>query len=341
MKRLRKALLPLLLAGVPGGTPPPREKPAPAPRKEEHTVLETWLAEVNPRRERTGFRPTSEEERQVFAALVPRLLQAAARGEALPRGAQEAAAKAHFRLETRREGEETFWLLLEQPGHRRGAGAYAFRVLPAGTSRGERPVLLQTPHGQSDQGTEVLGARLFFAPGAGPAARALFASTLHRYKSRPEEKPTDAEHPADVAHAPTHLFQTATLAATTALGAVDVVQLHGFGVHRQSLASVSAVLSSGLPTHSTPRVARLAEALRPWLGGQVLRYPEDSQELGATRNVQGQLVNGLPDACFIHMELSPSARQRLLTSEEARTRLAQALFRPEPSSGSPDAGDPR
>jgi len=341
MKRPRTALLALLLAGVPGGIAPPREKPTPAPRKEERTVVETWLAELNPQKERTGFRPTSEEERQVFAALVPRLLQAAARGEALPPGAQEAAARAHFRLEPRREGEETFWLLLEQPSHRRGAGAYAFRVLAAGASRGERPVLLQTPHGQYEQGTEVLGARLFFAPGAGPAARALFASSLHRYKSRPEERPADAEHPADVAHAPAHLFQAATLAATTALGAVDVVQLHGFGVHRQSLASVSAILSSGLPTHSTPRVARLTGALRPWLGGQVLRYPEDIHELGATRNVQGQLVNSLPEACFIHMELSSPARQRLLTSQELLSRLAQALFHPLASSGSPDAGSPR
>jgi hypothetical protein len=318
--------LPLLVLLLAGGPDAPSGPPEP------------WLAALRPRK--VDFHPTTETERQVFASLVPKLLQAAARGGPLPPGATEAAARAHFRLETWRSGGEHFWLLLEQPEHHRGAGAYAFRVVSADAAHEERAVLLQTPHGQYDQGTEELGARLFFSPGAGPAARALFSSTLHRYRSRPDEKRTDEEHPADVAHAPTHLFQTATTAVVSTLGAVDVVQLHGFGEHRKSLADVGAVVSSGLSTHSTHRVAELAEALRPWLGAKVHRYPEDTRELGATRNVQGQLVNILPHAHFIHLELSAPVRRELLSSEEARARLAEALFHPRLPPWRPDAGGP-
>ena len=65
-------------------------------------------------------------------------------------------------------------------------------------------------------------------------------------------------------------------------------------------------------------------ALTQVLGDSVLRYPDDTKDLGATNNVQGAAVRQRGGR-FLHMELEEPTRRALLADVGLRTRLFDAL----------------
>lgn len=195
------------------------------------------------------------------------------------------------------EGEEHF-----------GAGLLAIRCGPA------RDQVWQAPHPRYDLHTGDL-VLAWFTEGD---ARAAMWATHHRFRARPGEVRQDAVHPADVSAEPGSLFQAMTLAL--ALGDPDLrfVQIHGYAA--STVPGIEAVVSSGEATRPPARVgARIAEVV-----GEVAVYGEDTRDLGGTRNVQGHLLARWPGR-FLHLELSPGARDRLEASDEVRQALARAL----------------
>src|SRR5262249_45829903 len=154
----------------------------------------TWQTGRN-----AAFVATTTVEREAVARIVPALL-----GKSAPDLAslQPDAVRAGLRLEIWELGGETFYALLEEPTHRRGAGAYIFR-----TEGAAAPILLEAPHSDHDLGTgEIAGAMFFTPPPGARKARALFMNTIHRYQVEPGRRQKRADNPADVAHNPDHLY---------------------------------------------------------------------------------------------------------------------------------------
>lgn len=200
-------------------------------------------------------------------------------------------------------------LLAELPTHRRGGGAYLFRLDSRSTT------LVQAPHTFFDEGTLPLSCDLFQRA----KAAALFIDTAHRFKAA--EVDEHGAYPADVAHAADSLYQAATEGALQALSPVTVVQLHGFGP-RESGAAV--VLSAGTSQPDSRLPTRARERLAPLVAGPVVRFPDECQELGATSNVQGAIVRAAGGR-FLHIEMSAVLRQSLLSDPALRGRYFDAL----------------
>ncbi len=178
------------------------------------------------------------------------------------------------------------------------------------------PLLWQAPHSFFDLHTAEITRQVFLESGA----RAAMWNSVHRYRSSPDENEDDPVHPADV----TREFGTAFHAMTVAVAAADpglkVVQLHGFA---ERAAGWDVVVSTG-DARRPPFAA--AGALSPL--GKVAAYGKDTDELGATTNVQGRALNRFSLPRFLHIELSPDVRNRLRSQIDARAAIIHAASVP-------------
>lgn len=192
---------------------------------------------------------------------------------------------------------------------RRGGGAYVVRKGSPST------LLVEAPHTFYDEGTFPLACDLFQRT----KARGLFINTVHRYKA--SEKDARGQHPSDVAHNPNALFQAMTEGVVDAVPKLTVVQLHGFANHE---VSAKAVVSSGEKKGGAPLVARVQQALEQAIGGRVVKFPEDTNELGATTNVQGMAVRR-SGGRFVHIEMEDVLRRDLNNDAALRAKAFGAL----------------
>lgn len=247
----------------------------------------------------------TEAERAAIQEVVSRL---AAHGSAERDAASSQAQLAGYEIVDVAETPNVV-LVRELESRRRGGGAYVLRL---GSRSG---LVVEAPHTFFDEGTLPLACELFERGGA----VALFIDTAHRYKAA--ERDERGAHPADVAHASDSLFQAATEGMLRARPGATVVQLHGFA-QRESGAAV--VLSNGAPQPGDALVTRAAKHLDAVLGPGVQRFPEDTKDLGATKNVQGILARGA-GARFLHVEIEASVRKALLGDAQLLARFVDAL----------------
>lgn len=266
-------------------------------------------AQGDPRGEYT---PAPEPGRLAARALARDLVVAAVAGDSgfLVAGASGAAALGFELVPVQADGEPLA-VLRDATGDGRGLlivrfGAHA------------RPVLLQAPHSFHDIGTGQLAAEIM----ARSDLRALQVNTRHRNVAAAE---SGHPPPADVAHRTDSWFHALTLGILDGLEHPVLVQLHGFGRQTVRDPEVDVVASCGATDH--PEVlSAFADTLASDLPGLgVARYPDDISLLGGTTNVQGRALIGRADAVFLHLELSPEARKRVLDSEGNLEVLAAAL----------------
>jgi hypothetical protein len=208
------------------------------------------------------------------------------------------------------EGWPDAVLVREAGEKRQGRGAYVIRK--GSTSN----FVVQAPHTFYDEGTFPIACDLFQRT----KARALFINTVHRYKGAPETG--NKEHPADVAHAPITLFQAGTEGLIDAVGKPQVIQVHGFADRKLG---ARAVVSVGEKKAGNPLVAKVAKAVEEVTGPRILKYPEDTKELGATTNVQGAIIRR---ACgkFLHIEMDDNLRRDLVKDAAFRGKMLDALW---------------
>ena len=338
------AALPSAASAVESGLEAVRMGPPEPPRAEplvrRRMTLEKVFRALWYDGRRADYEPTTPGERRAFRRLVPGLLMAAADPAADPAADlspwQELAHRAGFRIQIWDVEGRVYWALVEDRHRARGAGAYVFR--PGPPAADGREVVLQAPHPYFDRHTGVLAARLFFSPPGDVAPRALFTSTVQRYRGRSPDGPRDgsgrpAASETDVCHNPRHLFLVVSDAAAHTLGRAVFVQIHGFADSSVSLGPdalpVRAVVSAGERRGSTDTSAAVAWALVDALGPGVLRFPEDVRRLGGTRNVIGRQLRRYPAVDFVHLELAFSVRRQLrddglLLADVGRALLAAA-----------------
>lgn len=209
----------------------------------------------------------------------------------------------------------------------RGAGAYMVWLDAAATGPA---VVLQAPHSFFDTHTGTLALRGFLGIQEPPAA--LFVNTLHRYVGvdGKRDKRARDENPSDPAHNTEHAFAAATTAAAKAYAPrkVTVVQLHGFGAKPEATADKGAmVVSAGRKQGSTRASTAVATALAELELGRVVRFPEQAERLGATTNVQRRALETVPNADFVHIEMSNDVRVGLADDPARLLRFTQALVR--------------
>lgn len=209
---------------------------------------------------------------------------------------------------------DTSWLVLrESPGHCRGQGLYLLRQ---GVAAG---LLLQVPHGYFDRHTDDIAAGLLQAP-----VRAIALNTVPRRYTQQGMKVD-----ADLAHRTDSLFTALTRAFAQVYPAGRLLQLHGFSPAKRKTAAghSAAVIVSAGTAWPTPASTAVAACLQSLLDNPVRLYPRDVRELGATTNVQGQLLRGLAHNGFVHVEMSSRLRQRLRSDGQLRDGFASCLHR--------------
>lgn len=204
-----------------------------------------------------------------------------------------------------------FLLLTDQKGT--GLGHYLFRP---GAGDG---VMIQAPHQFYDRHTGQLAIDLFLESGASVLA----LNSAHRRLAV-----TDRTGNADIAHLDGTVFEPLTRAFALNQSDGVVLQLHGFSAEkRKSTAGREAdiIVSSG-QRWLQPVAERFASCLARVDRWQVRRYPVDVGELGGTTNTQGALLRRLGNNRFVHLELSRSLRDWLV-SDDAELKTFSACFR--------------
>ncbi|MEM7158552.1 MAG: hypothetical protein AAF799_37275 [Myxococcota bacterium] len=240
-------------------------------------------------------------------------------GQALP----QLALAAGLLLQRWKIDEHHYLAILEGPDGSGRTGAFLLRLGPPPADGRER--LLQAPHAFFDMGTGRVTLDVLLARPAD--FRGLATNTLQRYVQPDGTKKKSARNPADVCHNHRHPFVAATVGMAEASDALEVIQLHGFGDDRTipELPEAWAIVSAGSLDPGWPRVTAVATALERDFGVTIARYPEDVELLGGTTNVIGQRVRSIPDATFLHLELSSNFRTKLRQKPEWSRRFAAAL----------------
>ena len=106
-----------------------------------------------------------------------------------------------------------------------------------------------------------------------------------------------------------------------------IIQLHGFDQSKRKSAagrSSEIILSAG-HRHPPSWVKQVADCLRQSLGTKISLYPDDVKELGATTNVQAQLLKNLGFKGFLHIEMSRPMRENLLNNKNLRQSLMSCI----------------
>ena len=173
-------------------------------------------------------------------------------------------------------------------------------------------VLLEAPHSDDDLYTGRIVRNLFLR---GYFAGAGFNS-LSRWSVDRQARYGDFARREDTAFA---AFAVAFLAEHPG---GTVVQIHGFDAEKRgeaSFADADIVVSEGTDAPG-PRTHAFRDCLDRLLPGRVLLYPEDTRELGGTRNATGQIVRQ-GGGYFLHLELSLNLRSRLRRDSGSDRRL--------------------
>jgi len=195
----------------------------------------------------------------------------------------------------------------ERDPDRRGRGVFAFRE---GTTS---VTILQAPHTRNDLGTGLItGAWM-----AHLDMRAAAWNTISR-RGAPG---------ADLARARRSYFTAFTEAAIDTLLVPAVIQLHGYVPERRATRAgrdSRAIISSGQRATNRPArdiARRLSRHIAP-----VRLFPRDIDELGATRNPVGSLLQRRGRGAFVHVELARDLRERLRHEHALRLDLGLCLL---------------
>ncbi|MGB5468749.1 MAG: hypothetical protein WBM84_21995 [Sedimenticolaceae bacterium] len=204
------------------------------------------------------------------------------------------------------------WLgLYDQSAHCRGQGAFLINRRPQGS------LVIQAPHAYHDRYSGEIVGRLLMDD----------VAVLAWNSARRGLRTASDAATADLARRLDSLFAALTRAFATLRPHGRLVQIHGFGNEKrntQAGATAAAIVSSG-SDWSTQSVTVIARCLHSVIDGPVRVYPHDVAELGATKNVQGQILRSHGHDGFVHLELNRPTRERLRSDAAQLTRLADCL----------------
>ena len=172
-------------------------------------------------------------------------------------------------------------------------------------------IVLQAPHSFADQFTRNVALRM---DRDGEFA-AVAWNTINRKQ-------------VDVAHEIRHPFSAFTRALVRSHPGAFVIQVHGFAQQKRSSAAgatADLIISNG--TRSPERFVRKTAVLMQSNieFGETHLFPISVQELGATTNVQAELLRQNGSRRFMHFEMSRPLRTRLVVNQRIRDSFLSTL----------------
>jgi len=210
--------------------------------------------------------------------------------------------------------QQNWWVLKERDDAKRGRGLYLFNPLAEA-----RQLAIQAPHSFFDKHTRAINVRMFET---GRIAAAAW-NTIRRSE-------------VDLAHHRFHYLNAFTSAWANAHSNGSIVQLHGFSNDkRQTKAGkVADLIVSDGTRYPSAQVRRLAITANEKLNASshtsepldVMLYPFDCDELGATSNSQGKLLRAAGQTGFVHLEMSPALRERLRRNASVTDDLLKSIL---------------
>ena len=206
--------------------------------------------------------------------------------------------------------ESGLTLLIEQPTQRRGRGFFAFRK--GNTSA------LQIPHSFKDKMTREIGIALFQQGGFSAVAW----NTVPRHFVL-----NGVSIDADMAHLTDTYFVAFSRAFAQRYPQGNVLQLHGFeqGKRLNNVAKEAAVILSNGTRTPPPVLREIAACLAKKTGANILTYPYDVRELGATTNTIAAALRQEDFDDFFHLEMSGEFRIALLNSVALQKSLLRCF----------------
>jgi hypothetical protein len=215
-----------------------------------------------------------------------------------------------------------FDVLEERLENKRGSGIIVLR------KKSELARTVQVPHSFFDEGTLNIGLVLFLNGNS----RLLQVNTAHRYRTNLDLSPrqtivnsdsldqsADSKRPisSDVAHFSNTFFLAAHHAFVDSSPDTITIQIHGFA---NSSAPNTDIVVSAAKTRT--QLQQLVIRLRNELSLNAKLYPTDIRKLGGTTNIEAKYC-AAKNACFAHLELSQSLRDRLNADTELLNRFAR------------------
>ena len=201
-------------------------------------------------------------------------------------------------------------LVVEQASQRAGRG---FFVLRAGL-----PVMLQMPHAFKDELTREIGVSVF--------KRSQFSAAAWNTVPRKYEQNGQVIN-ADMAHLTNTYFIAFSRAFARHYPQGNIVQLHGFDQSKRSssTAAFADVIMSNGSGNASPLLKKLAVELQQKTKFNILVYPDDVRELGATTNTVAADLRDIGFTQFTHIEMSRGFRERLKRSRTWQLILVNSL----------------
>lgn len=215
-------------------------------------------------------------------------------------------------LEVRRR-DGVLWLREAAPASGRGAFAVRHDPAPHDPVRHDpaRRILVQAPHGDTDLGTRQLALLMF-------EEQRLLGLSLNSARR-------DTAPEADLARGEDNSFVRIAQVLAERRRDVRTVQLHGFSANTARQLSVpdDAIVVGGAAA-GDPDLAAVARCLRE--AGFAAQGADDrTRSLAGRGNPVGRALRRGPPARFVHLELGPAVRERLLADARARQALTQCL----------------
>ena len=214
--------------------------------------------------------------------------------------------------------------LVEHEDHRTGRGVFLSR--PTALSN----LVVQAPHRFFDRDTDVI-ARLLFEEGG---YRAAAWNTVPRWSAG-----GGIRGAADTQATTSSAFVAFARALHRAEPMTTIVQIHGFSPDKRSTPEgrrAGVIVSQGT-TAPAPWFRLLTAALTIRFPGAVACFPRRVEELGALSNTTAATLRELGSDRFVHLELSPRWRDRLIHDHRQRARVSSALhIYADPRYGDPD-----
>lgn len=180
-----------------------------------------------------------------------------------------------------------------------GRGFYAFQSKVKAN-------LLQATHAFSDEDTGAIVAELF--------KRFKFSATAWNTAHRKQ---------ADVAHLTSSYMLAFSRAFALEMPNYYIIQLHGFSQNKRKTAAARnahIILSTG-SFKPLPFLFQMETCLKNNVNREVLIFPVDVSELGATTNAIGDMLRAMQNEHFIHIELSREMRTALLQYPQLLEKL--------------------
>lgn len=195
---------------------------------------------------------------------------------------------------------------------KKGIGEYFFHKQP------KNEIILQAPHRYHDKYTGTIIKKLFKESGI----HSLALNTLPRYSKTKDNIDLDFSRLKNSMHS------VYTLAYISQQPRGKVIQIHGFDHKKRRSASARAsqiILSNGNTKHTAYLLnLQMCFDQKNWIS---VRYPDQVNELGATKNPIGILLRSLNTEAFHHIELNLETRQTLAHQSSKRLDFMECLIK--------------